>query len=74
MTAGVVKVPVPARCGCCNGPDPFARCDNCDEPMCGEHFVRERDGAGEEWFICTVCAEQRASDALTREQHLAVVS
>lgn len=64
MTAGVVKVAKPARCGCCNALNPWARCDNCDEPMCGAHFVRTKDADGDEWFICTVCAEQLATEQL----------
>lgn len=64
MTAGVVKVRKPPRCGNCDRPDPVAICSRCDEPMCQEHFVQLTDGAGEKRYVCSICAEVELSARL----------
>lgn len=67
MTAGIVKVAKPARCGCCDRPKPFAICSRCDEPMCDAHFVRLTDGAGEKRYVCSICAEIELSARIGAE-------
>lgn len=71
MSAGVVKVRLTPRCGCCDRPTHVAVCSRCDEPMCDAHFVRLTDDAGEKQYVCTICAEIQLSERAARVDTLA---
>lgn len=62
MTAGVVHVARPPRCGCCDALGPIALCERCQEPVCARHLERL-----EAAFVCTLCRQAVESEQLERE-------